>query len=63
MSCGVIKTNLVECVFKSNCYLRSDPPKSASECLKTPAELPEECQHLRKAFFECKRGMVSLFSL
>jgi hypothetical protein len=32
-----------------------------SDCLKYHSEeLPEECQSLRKATFECKRGMVRL---
>ena len=59
MSCGVIREALVSCLLKSDCVLRSDPPKSASDCIKSVDELPEECVHLRKAFFECKRGMVS----
>jgi hypothetical protein len=35
-----------------------------SDCLKHHYnELPEECQSLRKATFECKRGMVSVSEL
>ncbi|KAF8231864.1 hypothetical protein L208DRAFT_1398199 [Tricholoma matsutake] len=32
-----------------------------SDCLKHHVEeLPEECQSLRKATFECKRGMLDM---
>lgn len=41
-----------DCVIKKG-YL-------PSECLKHHYEdLPEECRSLRKATFECKRGMAS----
>ena len=59
MSCNVIREALVSCLLKSDCVLRSDPPKSPADCIKEVDSLPEECVHLRKAFFECKRGMVS----
>jgi len=36
--------------------------RKPSDCLKHHVdELPEECQSLRKATFECKRGMVCPF--
>lgn len=35
-----------------------------SDCLKNHTdELPQECKSLRKATYECKRGMVSRHSL
>lgn len=60
MSCKGIRQALADCILRSDCVLRSDPPRSPQECLKEHSdELPEECQLLRKSFFECKRGMVS----
>lgn len=59
MSCQGIRAALADCILRSDCVLRSDPPRSPQECLKDHVdELPEECQLLRKSFFECKRGMV-----
>jgi cytochrome c oxidase assembly factor 5 len=62
MSCNVIREALVSCLLKSDCVLRSEPARTPSDCLKDSAALPEECSHLRKAFFECKRGQVSFSS-
>lgn len=59
MSCKGIREALAQCIMRSDCVLKSDPPRSPQECLKEHHEqLPEECQLLRKSFFECKRGMV-----
>lgn len=64
MSCSGIREALASCILKSDCVLRSDPPRTPQDCLKHHVdELPEECQLLRKSFFECKKGMVSSNSL
>ncbi|GAA5843395.1 hypothetical protein JCM11251_002468 [Rhodosporidiobolus azoricus] len=61
MSCKGVRQALVDCILKSDCVLRSDPPRSPQECLKEHSkELPEECQLLRKSFFDCKRGMLDM---
>lgn len=62
MSCQEIRTALASCILKSDCILKSSPQRSVQECLRDHTdELPEECRHLRTAFFECKRGMVRGF--
>ncbi|GAA6028342.1 hypothetical protein JCM8097_006986 [Rhodosporidiobolus ruineniae] len=61
MSCAGVRQALADCILKSDCVLRSNPPRSPQECLKDhTSELPEECQLLRKSFFECKRGMLDM---
>ncbi|BGP02309.1 hypothetical protein RTG_02446 [Rhodotorula toruloides ATCC 204091] len=61
MSCKGIRQALADCILRSDCVLRSDPPRSPQECIKEHSdELPEECQLLRKSFFECKRGMLDM---
>ena len=32
--------------------------KSPAECLRNPAELPMQCQHLMSSYADCKKGMV-----
>ncbi|KAG8732701.1 hypothetical protein FRC12_019167, partial [Ceratobasidium sp. 428] len=56
-------TNSCEYLFESlkTCLLQSDCVRvhgiAPSVCMRDHSEeLPEECRHLRKAFFECKRG-------
>lgn len=34
--------------------------KSVGDCVRSPSELPMECQHLISNFSDCKKGMVSL---
>lgn len=64
MSCSGIREALASCILQSDCVLRSDPPRTPQDCLKHHVdELPEECQLLRKSFFECKKGMVSRVSV
>ncbi|GAA5844327.1 hypothetical protein JCM3766R1_002911 [Sporobolomyces carnicolor] len=59
MSCSGIREALGNCILQSDCVLRSNPPRTPQDCLKHHVdELPEECQLLRKSFFECKKGMV-----
>ncbi|TNY24760.1 cytochrome c oxidase assembly protein PET191-domain-containing protein [Rhodotorula diobovata] len=64
MSCQGVRQALADCILRSDCVLRSNPPRSPQECLKDHVdELPEECQLLRKSFFECKRGMLDMRSV
>lgn len=58
MSCQNIRQALAECLQRTDCVLKHD--RTPQDCLHNHAdELPVECQQLRKAYFECKRGMVS----
>ena len=60
-SCQNLLNALKECLIHSDCVIKQG--NLPSDCLKNHfAELPEECQSLRKATFECKRGMVRLSS-
>lgn len=57
-SCQNLILALKDCLKYSDCVVKDG--RLPSDCLKNHAdELPEECQALRKATFECKRGMVS----
>ncbi|SCV71859.1 BQ2448_4553 [Microbotryum intermedium] len=61
MSCSGVRTALAECLLKTDCVLKSEPARTPHECLQHHSdELPIECQQLRKAFFECKRGMLDM---
>lgn len=43
--------------MQSDCVIKQG--RLPSECLRDhTSELPERCQSLRKATFECKRGLV-----
>lgn len=56
-SCQGLLAALKECLMRSDCVMKQG--NLPSDCLKNHMdELPEECQSLRKATFECKRGMV-----
>jgi len=58
-SCQNLLNALKECLIHSDCVMKQE--NLPSDCLKNHfTELPEECQSLRKATFECKRGMVRL---
>lgn len=59
-SCDALLAALKTCLLESDCVQRHG--RLPSECLKQHAdELPETCQNLRKAAFECKRNMASCF--
>jgi cytochrome c oxidase assembly factor 5 len=61
-SCQNLIVALKDCLKYSDCVLKDG--HRPSDCLKNHYnELPEECQSLRKATFECKRGMVSVSKL
>ncbi|KAJ3535669.1 hypothetical protein NMY22_g6379 [Coprinellus aureogranulatus] len=58
-SCEALLAALKDCVLHSDCVLKQGNLPSA--CLRDHlSELPEECQSLRKATFECKRGMLDM---
>ncbi|THV08626.1 hypothetical protein K435DRAFT_847475 [Dendrothele bispora CBS 962.96] len=58
-SCKGLLAALKDCVLNSNCVIKDG--HLPSECLKNHVdELPESCQSLRKATFECKRGMLDM---
>lgn len=58
-SCQTLLAALKDCILHSDC-VRNDN-RLPSDCLRNHAsDLPEECQSLRKATFECKRGMVRI---
>nr|GAT54075.1 predicted protein [Mycena chlorophos] len=45
--------------MRSDCVVKDG--RKPSECIRNHTdELPEECQLLRKATFDCKRGMVDM---
>jgi cytochrome c oxidase assembly factor 5 len=54
---GLIKA-LKECLLNSDCVVKDG--NLPSDCLRNHAnDLPTQCQFLRTATMECKRGMVS----
>ncbi|KAK7470723.1 hypothetical protein VKT23_002145 [Stygiomarasmius scandens] len=58
-SCKGLLAALKDCVLNSDCVIKDG--RLPSECLKDHIdELPEQCQSLRKATFECKRGMLDM---
>ncbi|KAG0146024.1 hypothetical protein CROQUDRAFT_657983 [Cronartium quercuum f. sp. fusiforme G11] len=58
--CSDIKQDLVNCIIKSDCVLQP-PYRTPKDCLQNHlSELPEECLHLRYAFFDCKRGLLDM---
>lgn len=58
-SCQALLSSLKDCLLHSDCVLKQG--RLPSECLKKHInELPEQCQALRKAMFECKRNMVCI---
>ncbi|KAF9569039.1 hypothetical protein CPC08DRAFT_757233 [Agrocybe pediades] len=58
-SCQNLVAALKDCLKYSDCVLKDG--HKPSECLKYYSDdLPEECKSLRKASFECKRGMLDM---
>lgn len=56
-SCSALLGALKACLLESDCVQKDG--RLPSECLKHHTdELPEACQNLRKATYECKRNMV-----
>ncbi|TFL05759.1 cytochrome c oxidase assembly protein PET191-domain-containing protein [Pterulicium gracile] len=58
-SCTEILTSLKQCILHSDCVLKDG--RLPSDCIRNNIEdLPTECQMLRKAHFDCKRGMLDM---
>ncbi|KAH7908507.1 cytochrome c oxidase assembly protein PET191-domain-containing protein [Hygrophoropsis aurantiaca] len=58
-SCDAISSALKTCLLESDCVVKQG--YLPSQCLKEHMdELPEQCQSLRKAMFECKRNMLDM---
>ncbi|KAH7887806.1 cytochrome c oxidase assembly protein PET191-domain-containing protein [Phlebopus sp. FC_14] len=58
-SCDALLRALKSCLLASDCVQKHG--FLPSECLKRHTdELPEACQNLRKATFECKRNMLDM---
>ncbi|KAF8195967.1 cytochrome c oxidase assembly protein PET191-domain-containing protein [Mycena galopus ATCC 62051] len=58
-SCKGLLAAMRDCLMRSDCVVKDG--HKPSECLRNhTSELPEECQSLRRATFECKRGMIDM---
>ncbi|KAH8830800.1 cytochrome c oxidase assembly protein PET191-domain-containing protein [Flagelloscypha sp. PMI_526] len=58
-SCNGLLAALKECLLRSDCVIKQG--NLPSDCLRDHLEeLPLECQQLRRATFECKRGMLDM---
>ncbi|KAJ3556850.1 hypothetical protein NP233_g11884 [Leucocoprinus birnbaumii] len=58
-SCQNLIAALKDCLLHSDCVVKHG--HLPSECLKKHYDdLPDECKSLRKATFECKRGMLDM---
>ncbi|KIJ69986.1 hypothetical protein HYDPIDRAFT_79125 [Hydnomerulius pinastri MD-312] len=58
-SCDALLSALKTCLLESDCVQKHG--RLPSECLKQHMdELPEACQNLRRATFECKRNMLDM---
>ena len=61
--CDPLVSQLKSCLLKSDCVLKEG--HLPSECIKDQAlfdSLPDECRHLRKALWDCKRAKVRSYS-
>lgn len=58
-SCKVIRQELIDCMLKSECVLKG---RTIKECFQPEHvdEVPSTCQSIRRSFFECRRGIVSV---
>lgn len=60
MSCEPLLNALKDCLLRSDCVIRDKILPSI--CLREHTnELPQECQSLRRAVFDCKRSQVCFF--
>ncbi|XP_006459724.1 hypothetical protein AGABI2DRAFT_45904, partial [Agaricus bisporus var. bisporus H97] len=58
-SCKDLMAALKDCLMHSDCVVKQG--NLPSDCLKHHMdELPQECKSLRKATYECKRGMLDM---
>ncbi|GJE84609.1 cytochrome c oxidase assembly protein PET191-domain-containing protein [Phanerochaete sordida] len=59
MTCEPLLAALKECLLASDCVIKQG--HLPSECLRDhTSELPERCLSIRKATFECKRGLLDM---
>ncbi|KAF0457892.1 Cytochrome c oxidase assembly factor 5 [Gigaspora margarita] len=59
-SCKEIREELVDCLLKSDCVVVKR--HTVKECLQfeNSADVPKECQSIRRSFFECRRGLLDM---
>ena len=63
-SCKEIAESLVDCIKKSECVLKNGG--TVRDCLgdltkqESEAQVGQECQDLRSAYFNCKRGGLDM---
>ncbi|KAI0786320.1 cytochrome c oxidase assembly protein PET191-domain-containing protein [Abortiporus biennis] len=58
-TCEPLLAALKQCLLQSDCVVKDG--NLPSDCLRNHTdELPESCQNLRKATFECKRGLLDM---
>jgi len=59
-ACQNIREELIACVLRSDCVLKSN--NSVGDCISTQhrPDLPAQCQHLITTFTDCKRGMLDM---
>merc|ERR1712037_715967 len=56
--CHRLRVNLKICLLQTDCCrIEKKTPK---ECLLENKDIPEECQALRLAFFECERSVLDM---
>jgi cytochrome c oxidase assembly factor 5 len=61
-SCRTLIEAFHDCVLNSPCVKKDG--RLPSDCLRNEREgLPEACQSLRKATYDCKRGMVCFLTV
>ncbi|WVO13564.1 hypothetical protein L204_101185 [Cryptococcus depauperatus] len=57
-ACQIPREELIACLLRTDCVLKEG--KTPAECLKTPKELPIQCQHLIARLSDCKKGMLDM---
>ncbi|KAL3880210.1 hypothetical protein ACJMK2_032467 [Sinanodonta woodiana] len=59
-ACDGLRTRLKECLILSDCVQKGG--KTPKECLnlKGDPSVPNECQLLRTAFYDCKRSLIDM---
>jgi len=55
--CSGLRVDLKRCLLTTECCTERN--KTPLECLQTN-DVPQECQALRVAFFECKRSILDM---
>ncbi|GFZ44816.1 hypothetical protein JCM24511_02542 [Saitozyma sp. JCM 24511] len=57
-ACKTVRDDLVACLLRTDCVIKSG--KTPAECIRSPQELPLQCQHLITAYSDCKKGMLDM---